>query len=159
MVDRLVVSDTVPKEVNPLDPIVNGLANRSGIAVIWVVRKRVAQRWDPQRGQVRRRTQEPPESEAQLSDDLAVDLGNTPARGSDAGRLDVVERPRTVFAREEFATLVPGCRPALSCAVDEERLINRVAEHDLKPADVLVESATHPCVPVVESESPLQVTI
>lgn len=40
MVDRLVVSDTVPKEVNPLDPIVNGLANRSGIAVIWVVQAR-----------------------------------------------------------------------------------------------------------------------
>ena len=158
MVDRLMMSNTVPEEVNPLDPIINSLANRSRIAMVWVVRERVRQRGDPQRGQVRLRAEESPESETQLRDDLAVDLGHASTSGSAAGLLDVVECPRTVLAGEELASLVPDRRPALSRAVGKERLVDRVAEHDLEPADVLVESATHPRVPVVESESLLQVT-
>jgi hypothetical protein len=154
-----VVSDAVPEEVDPLHPIVNSLAHCSGITPIRVVRERICNRWHPERGQVRLRAQEPPEAEAQLGDDLAVDLGQPSTGRPIAGHLDVSDRSGTVVpAREQLATPVPDHRPTLGRAIGDECFVDGVAEHDLKSSDVLVESAADLRVPVVERERMLEVT-
>src|SRR5699024_11431798 len=84
---------------------------------------------DPQRGQVGLRAQEPPEAEARLCAALAVDLGNAPTGCSVSGRLDVVESPGAMLAREELTSPVPGPRPLLRCAVGDEGLVHGVSEH------------------------------
>lgn len=85
MVDRFVMSDAVPEEVDPLDPIINGLANGSRIAVSRMTRERVGQRRHPKRGQIRLRAEEPPDIGTSEVRVLCEGPGTVPASADGRG--------------------------------------------------------------------------
>ena len=150
VVNRLVMSDSIPKEMDTLDPIFYLCAHDARIARMRMVWKRVGQGGHPQRGQIRSGAQEPPETKRQLCDHLAVRLDNSTSSRPGSRRGDVVERAAAVSARKQRSTAVPHRRPPIRRAVSDKRSVQRVAEHDFDPADVFVQSATNSRVPVVQ---------
>lgn len=149
---RLVVSDPVSEEVESLDPIVDVTADNSRISRTRMPRKGSSQGGDPERGQVRPGAEEPPEAEPELCDHPAVDVWRTFAIGAGAGGGDVLECPTAVPAREQLSPPVPDGRPSLTRAVIQQHRVQRIAEDDLQPPDVLVEGGADRRVPVVESD-------
>ena len=59
--DRLVVRNPVPQEVQSLDPILDVRSDQSGVTRTWMFRESSCECRDPKRREVRGRAQVPPE--------------------------------------------------------------------------------------------------
>jgi hypothetical protein len=112
----------------------------------------------PHRRQVCGRTQVPPETEGQLSNNRTVWSRLTGAAGASFRCFHVVERALAVATRKQRPTVIPLRRPTTGGAVPHEDTVERVSEYDFDSAEVFVERPADGGVPVVEVERGLHIT-
>ncbi|MCE2529267.1 MAG: hypothetical protein J4G11_05300 [Acidimicrobiia bacterium] len=148
-VDRLVMRDPVPEEVETLDTILHVSSDPIGVIRQWVLSKRGAKGRYPQRSQVPGAAQESPEPESEFGDDLAVHLGLSSLGCALAG-IGYYGPGLGRLSTKEMLLPVPGILPPLSQAMSDERIVHSVAEENLKTAEILVERGACPDVPIVQ---------
>ena len=155
--DRLVVRNPVPQEVQSLDPILDVRSDQSGVTRTWMPRESSCECRDPKRREVRGRAQVPPESEVQFSDHLAVRLSSTPRSGPAPSGLDVLSSLGVLW--EQLASPIPGGWPLLRRTMGDQGGIDGVPEHDLESPEVFVERSSDSDVPVVEPDPGFEVAV
>jgi len=146
--DGLVMSDSISKEVHSLDSILYVSSQRSRIGRVRMVRECRRERGHPERREVRRGAEVPPEPEGELGDHLAGGLGLLPARRSPSCGVDVLDGAAPVLAGEELTSPVPDGRPALRRSVGDEGGVHRLAddnpESNVAERQILVPSTIVP---------------
>ena len=148
--DRFVMRDPVPEEVEALHAIRHVAPNSSSIICRRVVCESGGKCGYPQGGQVGGFAQVPPEPESQFGDDLAMLLtASAPLGSALASIADVRSGSRRKFAREELPSSIPDALPSLSGTITDKRIVHRIAKHDLETAEVLVKGGACSSVPVV----------
>ncbi|MCB0990103.1 MAG: hypothetical protein R2770_00925 [Acidimicrobiales bacterium] len=153
LVDRLMVGDPITQEVKSLNPVVDIGAHNPRIAGIRMVRKGSRQRRNPQRRQVVRGAQEPPEPETQLRYHLTVRLRPTATSGPTTGRINIVPGAPSRPPREQRPLPIPDLGPSPRLAVCDQGDIDRIAEDHLETTEILVQSSANLGVPVVQLDS------
>jgi len=148
-VDRLVMRDPVPEEVEALDTILHVSSDPIRVIRQWVLSKRGAKGRYPQRSQVPGAAQESPEPESEFGDDLAVHLGLSSLGCALAG-IGYYGPGLGRLSTKEMLLPVPGILPPLSRAVSDERFVHSVADKNLETAEVLVQRGACPDVPIVQ---------
>ena len=135
--DRFVVGDPIPKEVEALHAV-----SHIGSNLFWISSRGMQSEHgrhcgDPQRGQVRGLTQIAPESEVQLGDNPVMQFCTPASTGCAlSGNRDVLTGPPRVAAWEELSSPVPRALPPLRFAVPPKRLVDRVAKDDLQTTKI-----------------------
>ena len=157
-VDGLVVRNPVTQSVKALHSARYISADLAGIVAGWMPRKDRCKARHPHRRVIWGLAQEAPESKVQLGDHTAMCLAASPATsGTLPSSFDIDSCARGAPTGEQVRLPIPRCVPGLDCAVTDERLIDGVAKHDLKPPEVLVERCCRSEVPVVERDGCLDI--
>ena len=145
--------DPVPEDVEALDAICHVSPNPPRVRRRRVQCERGGEGGYPQRSVVCRCAEVAPEPESQFGDHLAMHLCLSSLGCASAGigyRCPGLVRLST---SKEMPLPVPGNLPPLGRAVFDERIVHRVAEENLKTAEVLVHGGTSPDVPIVQLHS------
>ena len=120
--------DPVPKEVETLDTILHIGSDLLRVIGRWVLSETRGKGGHPQRSQVLRAAQVPPEPESEFGDYLAVQLGPTSPGCASASIVNVSSGPGRLSALKEMPLPVPRILPRSGGAVSDERIVHRVSE-------------------------------